>query len=164
MPGFDPYVAFGRLLAHTDAPFAGFLRRGEQFALCMSPERFLRIEGNTISTQPMKGTRRRVADPQQDAAIALELATDPKERSENIMAVANRMAEEIKAEAQAEVGVYYAEFEKNPQLRLFLDRVDAVKLMLKERSTLILDELSPDWLLQLVQPGGEQVSSKATTE
>jgi membrane protease subunit HflC len=76
--------------------------------------------------------------------------------SENIMAVANRLADEIRAQAQSEVGVYYAEFDKNPQLRLFLDRVEAVKLMLKERSTLIIEELSTNWLQQLVQPVGEQ--------
>jgi membrane protease subunit HflC len=79
--------------------------------------------------------------------------------SENIMAVADRLADEIRAQAQSEVGVYYAEFDKNPQLRLFLDRVEAVKLMLKERSTLIIEELSTNWLQQLVQPVGEQTSA-----
>jgi para-aminobenzoate synthetase component 1 len=35
----------------------------------------------------MKGTRRRHPDPTEDARLAAELATDAKERSENIMAV-----------------------------------------------------------------------------
>ncbi len=35
----------------------------------------------------MKGTIRRSADPQEDAALAIALATSAKERSENIMAV-----------------------------------------------------------------------------
>jgi hypothetical protein len=75
---FDPFDAFGRLLEHTDAPFAALYRRGHQFALCMSPERFLRIEGDHVTTQPMKGTRRRGGDPVQDQALALELASDAK--------------------------------------------------------------------------------------
>lgn len=87
LPGFDPYAAFARLLAHTDAPFAGFLRNGHRFALCASPERFLRLEGDRVITQPIKGTRPRHAEPHKDKALAEELAADPKERSEHVMAV-----------------------------------------------------------------------------
>ena len=85
--GFDPYVAFAKLLAHSDAPFAAFLRDGDQFALCASPERFLRMEGDSLISQPMKGTRPRGRSMAEDAALAEELALDPKERSENIMAL-----------------------------------------------------------------------------
>lgn len=87
LPGFDPYVAFTRLLAHSDAPHAAFLRTGDHFALCASPERFLRIEGDRLISQPMKGTRPRGRSRAEDAALAQELALDPKERSENIMAL-----------------------------------------------------------------------------
>lgn len=85
--GFDPFSAFGRLLARTDAPFAALYRRGDFFALCMSPEHFLRVEGGRAVTRPMKGTRRRSLDPAVDTALMHELAIDHKERSENIMAV-----------------------------------------------------------------------------
>ena len=87
MPDLDPFNAFGQLLDRTDAPFAALYRRGDLFALCMSPERFLRTENGRVMTQPMKGTRRRSPDPIIDAALVHELANDPKERSENIMAV-----------------------------------------------------------------------------
>lgn len=87
LPGWDPYAAFGRLLAISDAPFASFFRFGAQFALCASPERFLAFNGDRVVGQPMKGTRPRAADPVEDARIAQELAADPKERSENIMAL-----------------------------------------------------------------------------
>jgi membrane protease subunit HflC len=80
----------------------------------------------------------------------------------NIMAVAKRLAEQIRATAQEEVGVYYAEFDKEPDLRLFLDRVKAIKAMLKERTTLIMDDLSPNWLMELVQ--GEQTSAVAPVD
>jgi para-aminobenzoate synthetase component 1 len=84
---FDPYAAFAKLLAHSDAPFSAFLRSGEHVALCASPERFLRIEGDRLVSQPMKGTRPRGRSMAEDAALAEELARDPKERSENIMAL-----------------------------------------------------------------------------
>jgi para-aminobenzoate synthetase component 1 len=86
-PDLDPFDAYGALLRHTDAPFACLYRVGDRFAVGMSPERFLRVEGDRVTTQPMKGTIRRSADPKEDAALAIALATSAKERSENIMAV-----------------------------------------------------------------------------
>ncbi|HRH36894.1 MAG TPA: anthranilate synthase component I family protein, partial [Flavobacteriales bacterium] len=86
-PGFDPFISFERLMRNTDAPFAGFLRMGDRFALCMSPERFLNFRGGKVKGEPMKGTRRRGVDPAEDDLMKHELQNDPKERSENIMAV-----------------------------------------------------------------------------
>lgn len=84
---FDPFSAFDALLARTGAPYAGLLRMGHRFALCCSPERFLRIEGDRLIGEPMKGTRPRGADALEDARLRAALAADPKERSENVMAV-----------------------------------------------------------------------------
>jgi para-aminobenzoate synthetase component 1 len=85
--GWDPYTAFGAMLQRSDAAFAGFHRLGQRFALCASPERFLSFSGDRMVGQPMKGTRPRGKDPQEDARLAAELAADAKERSENIMAL-----------------------------------------------------------------------------
>ena len=85
--GFDPFGAFARLLAASDAPFAGFYRMHDRFALCASPERFLSFQGLRVKGEPMKGTRPRGVDPVEDERLRNELATDAKERSENIMAV-----------------------------------------------------------------------------
>lgn len=84
---WDPYAAFARMLDRLDPPHAAFYRLGDRFALCASPERFLRIEGRRVVAQPMKGTRPRGLDGTSDRALAAELARDAKERSENIMAV-----------------------------------------------------------------------------
>lgn len=85
--GFDPFAAFGTLLQRTAAPFAAFFRQGQQFALCASPERFLAFDGRRVTGQPMKGTRPRHTDARLDRKAAEELASDAKERSENIMAL-----------------------------------------------------------------------------
>lgn len=87
LPNWDPFTAFGQLLRKSDAPFAGFMRMGERFVLCASPERYLAFQGDRIVGQPMKGTRPRSKDPVEDARLAKELASDTKERSENIMAL-----------------------------------------------------------------------------
>lgn len=86
-PAFDPFAAFDRMLAHTDAPFAGLLKWEGRFALCMSPERFLAFRGDEVRGEPMKGTRRRGNGEEEDERLLAELARDVKERSENIMAV-----------------------------------------------------------------------------
>lgn len=87
VPQFDPFGAFERLLERSAAPFAAFYRSSDQFALCASPERFLAFDHDKVIGQPMKGTRPRHMDPEEDHRLAMELATDKKERSENIMAL-----------------------------------------------------------------------------
>ena len=52
-----------------------------------SPELFLRIEDGTVSTRPMKGTRRRHGRPDEDAHRARELAASEKDLAENLMIV-----------------------------------------------------------------------------
>lgn len=53
----------------------------------VSPETFLSVRGRTVTTRPIKGTRRRALDPTLDAALADDLATSPKDRAENVMVV-----------------------------------------------------------------------------
>lgn len=86
-PGWDPYAAFERLLQRSDAPYAAFYKDGPRYALCASPERFLAFHNGHVIGEPMKGTRPRSADPTEDRRLAWELATDPKERAENVMAL-----------------------------------------------------------------------------
>ncbi|QQR85534.1 MAG: anthranilate synthase component I family protein [Flavobacteriales bacterium] len=86
-PAFDPYDAFHRLDARLQAAHAAFAKHDGRYALCQSPELFLDVTGRRVRGEPMKGTRPRQDDPIVDAQLARELAADPKERSENIMAV-----------------------------------------------------------------------------
>lgn len=80
-------VLFKRLNTIAKAPFSGYLKRLDKTLLCASPERFLRKSGQQLISQPIKGTRRRGADPAKDAHIRTELVNNPKDRSENIMIV-----------------------------------------------------------------------------
>lgn len=86
-PDLDPFAAFLRLLRRSDAPFAAFHRQDDRFVLCASPERFLAFDNDRVVGEPMKGTRPRSDDPAVDERLRLDLMHDPKERSENIMAL-----------------------------------------------------------------------------
>ena len=53
--------------------------------LSSSPETFLKISGRGIETRPIKGTRPRFADPDEDRRSAYELQTSAKEIAELVM-------------------------------------------------------------------------------
>jgi para-aminobenzoate synthetase component 1 len=83
----DPVSAYRKLNAISTPPFAAFFRRQDQFAMCASPERFLKKSGAKVISQPIKGTARRSADPNEDAQIKAALQRNEKERAENVMIV-----------------------------------------------------------------------------
>jgi para-aminobenzoate synthetase len=84
----DPLLAFLNLRDSNPAPFASFLKFGQQTIISCSPEQFVKVDrAKKISSKPIKGTRRRDADPAVDAALADELRNDEKERAENLMIV-----------------------------------------------------------------------------
>jgi para-aminobenzoate synthetase component 1 len=82
----DPPCLFNRLNRINPAPFACFLKHENLYALSASPERFLQKKGNTIISQPIKGTIARSND-QDDGGLIEKLRNDPKERAENVMIV-----------------------------------------------------------------------------
>ena len=85
--GYSAFDLYRRLRALNPAPFAAFLNCGEDLSVVTaSPERFLRLDRlGQIEARPIKGTRRRAADPAEDARAAAELAASVKDRAENLM-------------------------------------------------------------------------------
>ena len=84
----DPLALYARLRHHCPAPFAGLAVAGLEAVVSASPERFLRMTpSGRIQTRPIKGTRPRQGDPEEDARAAAELVCAPKDRAENVMIV-----------------------------------------------------------------------------
>ena len=83
----DPVAIFRRLNEVSPAPYAGFLRYHDHYLLCASPELFLSKQQALITSQPIKGTRRRGATAADDEQQRLALLHDEKERAENLMIV-----------------------------------------------------------------------------
>lgn len=81
----DPLGTFFQLNKISRTPFSVFLKLNEYFVLSASPERYLKRMGNTIISQPIKGTAKRMENRWDDLKIAQQLKKDPKERSENVM-------------------------------------------------------------------------------
>lgn len=81
------WQAFNLLDNQNQAPFSAFIRTNDSAIISVSPERFLQLNKNGIETKPIKGTRPRSADADQDKAYAEELKAATKDQAENLMIV-----------------------------------------------------------------------------
>lgn len=84
-PGADAFGYYERLRSFSPSPQAAFLDLGGRRVASASPELFLRISGRRIRTRPIKGTRPRHREAQDDERAAYDLITSPKEIAELIM-------------------------------------------------------------------------------
>ena len=84
----DPLATFIALRGISPAPYAGYFKFGETVLVSSSPEQFIQVgvEG-IVSSKPIKGTRPRGENEIEDLAIIDELASNQKERAENLMIV-----------------------------------------------------------------------------
>jgi para-aminobenzoate synthetase component 1 len=77
-----PRQKFIELINKTPAPMAAYLEQGNRQILSLSPERFLHWDGSRIESKPIKGTRPRSSDPDEDLKLQQELLDNEKERAE----------------------------------------------------------------------------------
>lgn len=83
-----PWDVYRELRRTNPAPFACYVQTPEATVVSASPERFLRLGPDRVAeSRPIKGTRPRGATPDADRALAEELATNTKDRAENVMIV-----------------------------------------------------------------------------
>ena len=81
----NPLEKFLKLNEISKSPLAVYFKNNKQFLLSASPERYLKKEGELLISQPIKGTAKKFQDSLEDEKSKKELASDPKERAENIM-------------------------------------------------------------------------------
>jgi para-aminobenzoate synthetase component 1 len=85
--GSSAWKIYKRLMAINPAPFAGYLKFGDNSILSASPERFLRVDNGQVETCPIKGTVRRGATAEQDEERRRWLLASGKNRAELAMIV-----------------------------------------------------------------------------
>lgn len=83
----SPLNSFYRLINNSPMPFSFYLRSGDQYIICSSPERFLKKKGERLVSQPIKGTIRRGETDAEDEALINHLKSSEKEIAENMMIV-----------------------------------------------------------------------------
>ena len=99
----DPISLYAALRRQQPAPFGAFVALGEEIILSFSPELFFEVAGREIRVRPMKGTAPRGRDPEEDDRLAHLLATNPKDRAENLMIV-DLLRNDLKSHRRARLG------------------------------------------------------------
>ena len=158
------YQLYKRLREISPAPFAAFLQFPELEILSNSPERFIKIRGDTIETRPIKGTRPRGETAKEDEKMRQELLESEKDQAELLMIVDLERNDLAKVSEVGSVEVpelYQLEEYANvhhlvatikSKLKQDKDRVDLIKATFpggsitgapKIRAMEIIDELEP---------------------
>jgi para-aminobenzoate synthetase component 1 len=84
----DPLYIYHKLIQLSPNPFAALYKHNDKFCICASPERYLKMKGNTIISQPIKGTSKRdLINGEKDLQNKNYLLQNEKEKSENVMVV-----------------------------------------------------------------------------
>jgi para-aminobenzoate synthetase component 1 len=83
----DRLQLYEALRRGNPAPYCAYLEADELTLISTSPEQFIRKRGREVATRPIKGTRPRGGDSEEDARNEALLRTSPKERAELLMIV-----------------------------------------------------------------------------
>jgi len=83
----DPLAAYAAIRTRAAAGYGGIVWTGDDWLLSFSPELFFALRDGELIARPMKGTTPRGATPEEDEAARATLATDAKQRAENLMIV-----------------------------------------------------------------------------
>jgi para-aminobenzoate synthetase component 1 len=82
-----PWQAYLAMRATAAAPFSAFMRHRNSTIMSLSPERFMHLGNQRVTTSPIKGTIARGDTPTTDRALAQQLLDSHKDRAENLMIV-----------------------------------------------------------------------------
>lgn len=105
----------------------------------------------------------------QGEAEATKIVAQAGEAANRIMSVARQKADEIRADGRAEVSRLAQRFNEAPELRIFLDKLEAFDQLLHQRATVVLDLDYPPvdlFLLDRIQTstaGKETIAAPAAT-
>ncbi len=83
----DPIEVFLHLRRINPAPYSFYFDFGDRIFFGASPEALIRIEGRTIVSHPIAGTRRRGRTPEEDRKLVRSLLRSRKEAAEHLMLV-----------------------------------------------------------------------------
>ena len=83
----SPLTFYRDMRQRQRVAYGGIVDTGQLTVLSASPELFIEQDGRDITTRPMKGTSPRAGTPEADAQARHVLATDIKQRAENLMIV-----------------------------------------------------------------------------
>jgi salicylate synthetase len=90
---YDPVELFATYCLSQSFVDAFLVCFGELTAIVASPELLLTVADGLLTTNPLAGTRRRGATPEEDARLRAELRNDRKEMAEHVLSVTTMLEE-----------------------------------------------------------------------
>ena len=159
-----PLTLYRALRTLNPSPYMFYCDFQDFHVVGASPEILVRIEGDEVTLRPIAGTRPRGKTPEEDAALAEDLLSDPKELAEHLMLVdlgrndVGRVARTgtVKVTEQMVIERYshvmHIVSNVTGRLRQGLDAIDVLRATLpagtlsgapKVRAMEIIDELEP---------------------
>jgi anthranilate synthase component 1 len=149
--GADPFDVYRALRVLSPAPYMYLLELPERpgapaVAIAgASPETLVRVENRRITLRPIAGTRRRGRSSEEDAALAAEMTSDPKEIAEHVMLIDL---------ARNDVGRVARAGSVEVPLRLAVERFSHVMHIVSEVEGELQDSLGPWDVLRATFPAG----------
>lgn len=83
----SPWHIYKLLSGINPSPFASYLNMKDYFIASSSPERLVKVNGETVETRPIAGTRPRGSDAEGDRKMTNDLLLNEKERAEHLMLI-----------------------------------------------------------------------------
>jgi anthranilate synthase component 1 len=83
----EPFDVYRTLRIINPSPYLYYLKAEGLHIIGSSPEMLVRVEGRTVETRPIAGTRPRGVTPEEDDRLGKELLADEKELAEHLMLV-----------------------------------------------------------------------------
>lgn len=93
---------------------------------------------------------------------AQKIITEAESKRSEVLTTASAEAKMIRAEGDAEAAKYYATFKQNPELAIFLRKLDALGNIMQEKTTLILDTNSAPF--DMLKMNATNLQSGKTTQ
>ncbi|MBM7580178.1 anthranilate synthase component 1 [Jeotgalibacillus terrae] len=83
----SPFSFYRNLRKDNPSPYMFYIDFEDYIVLGASPESLIKVDGSTVTTNPIAGTRKRGRTEQEDISLAEELLSDEKECAEHKMLV-----------------------------------------------------------------------------
>lgn len=84
---YDVFALYQQIRKINPAPYAAYFNFPNHVLASVSPEQFLRVRNRCVTTKPIKGTRPRGQNKEQDLANIKALLESNKDQAENLMIV-----------------------------------------------------------------------------
>lgn len=123
---------------------AGIQPKAREYGIEIQTVGIKRLEISEKTTEQvfnrMKAERQQKADAilSEGEAMARKIRSDAEAKKTELMAVVEAQAKSIRGQGDAEAARYYQMLESDPQLAIFLRDIDALKKVLKDKTTLVL--------------------------